>query len=58
MHDIGRFVLFDKASDELNLAQESNWESPEQLIITEKSCTDLIIQNLAHVSVKSGGHLK
>lgn len=36
MHDIGRFVLFDKASDELNLVQESNWESPEQLIITEK----------------------
>lgn len=35
MHDIGRFVLFDKASEELNLVEESNWDSPEQLVITE-----------------------
>jgi len=36
LHDIGRFVLFDKASKELNLVEESNWDSPEQLVITEK----------------------
>ena len=35
MHDIGRFVLFDQASEELNLVEESNWDSPEQLVITE-----------------------
>lgn len=35
MHDIGRFVLFDKASEDLNLVEESNWDSPEQLVITE-----------------------
>jgi len=36
MHDIGRFVLFDKASDELNLIDESNWGSPKQLVTAEK----------------------
>jgi len=36
MHDIGRFVLFDKASEELNLVEESNWDSPEQLVAIEQ----------------------
>lgn len=36
MHDIGRFVLFDKASDDLNLVEASNWDSLEQLIVTEQ----------------------
>lgn len=36
LHDIGRFVLFDKESDALNLVEESNWDSPEQLVMTEK----------------------
>lgn len=35
MHDIGRFVLFDKASEELNLVDEANWESPAELVIVE-----------------------
>lgn len=35
MHDIGRFVLFDKASDEMNLVEGADWDSPGQLIIVE-----------------------
>ncbi|MBV1950586.1 MAG: HDOD domain-containing protein [Cycloclasticus sp.] len=35
LHDIGRFVMFDKASDDLTLLDETNWDSPKQLITRE-----------------------
>ncbi len=35
LHDIGRFVLFDKVASEMNLVEERNWEAPEQLIDAE-----------------------
>jgi len=35
MHDIGRFVLFDKAIDELNRVDEIGWDSPKKLVDTE-----------------------
>ncbi|MBV1875622.1 MAG: HDOD domain-containing protein, partial [Cycloclasticus sp.] len=35
MHDIGRFALFDKVSDELNRVDEAGWDSPKKLVDTE-----------------------
>jgi len=35
LHDIGRFVLFDKAADEMNLVEQASWETPTQLIDVE-----------------------
>lgn len=32
LHDIGRFVMFEHAAPELLKVDESNWETPEQLI--------------------------
>lgn len=36
MHDIGRFVVFDKAAKELQKVEEENWHTPEQLIDAEE----------------------
>ncbi len=35
LHDIGRFVMFDKAAPELQLIEDQNWTTPEQLIQAE-----------------------
>lgn len=36
MHDIGRFVLFDKARDALSQVDEAGWSTPKALIDTEQ----------------------
>jgi len=36
LHDIGRFVLFDKATDALNQVEETHWKTPTQLIDIER----------------------
>lgn len=35
LHDIGRFVMFDKAASELQKVEEKNWQTPEELIEAE-----------------------
>ena len=35
LHDIGRFVMFDKAALELHKVDEQNWTTPEELIAAE-----------------------
>jgi len=37
LHDIGRFVMFDKAAPQLQEVEEKNFKSPEQLIEAELS---------------------
>lgn len=49
LHDIGRFVIFDKSSGDLNIVEESNWESPKQLVDTE---TDIYGFNHAQLGEK------
>jgi putative nucleotidyltransferase with HDIG domain len=36
LHDLGRFVLFDKAIDESKLVENTSWNSPQQLVEIEK----------------------
>lgn len=55
MHDIGRFVLFEKESGNLNLVDESNWKSPEQLVTTESKLYGFNHAELgSHVCTKWG----
>ena len=37
LHDIGRFVMFDKAATELIRVEAENWQTPEELIEAELS---------------------
>ncbi len=37
LHDIGRFVMFDKAASELQRVEKVNWKTPEELIAAELS---------------------
>jgi len=36
LHDIGRFVLFDKASDQLNMVEDTHWQTPAELVQSER----------------------
>ncbi len=36
LHDIGRFVLFDKAKDQLTMLEDAHWQSPAELVQSER----------------------
>ena len=36
LHDIGRFVVFDKSAEDLQKVEDENWATPEQLIDAEE----------------------
>lgn len=62
MHDIGRFVFFDKVSDELNRNETKRVDEEggtflKNLLIPNRSCTVLTRQILLLVFVKNGGYL-
>jgi len=36
LHDIGRFVLFDRETDQLNMIENTHWQTPVQLVESER----------------------
>jgi len=36
LHDIGRFVLFDREIDQLNMVESTHWQTPVQLVESER----------------------
>ena len=55
LHDIGRFVLFDAAADEMNLVEEGGWESPLQLIAVEQEIYGFDHSELGHSVCRKWG---
>ncbi len=41
LHDVGRFVMFQEAPDQLRRVDESNWDSPEELVRYERAICGL-----------------
>ncbi|MEM9611021.1 MAG: HDOD domain-containing protein [Actinomycetota bacterium] len=55
VHDIGRFVLFQEAPDELRRIDEGGWASPDDLIREERSVCGLAHTEIAAVACRQWG---
>ncbi len=55
LHDIGRFVMFEHASKELQRVDESHWHSPEALIAADKEVFTFTHSELGYLACKHWG---
>lgn len=55
LHDIGRFVLFQEAPDELRQVDETAWETPDDLVATERAICGLTHPELGALACQQWG---
>ncbi len=55
LHDIGRFVMFEHAPDELLAVDESNWHSPEELLDADVEVFKFTHSELGYLACRHWG---
>ncbi len=55
LHDIGRFVMFQEAPEQLRGVDEGDWETAEQLVATEKEICGLTHAELGAIACEKWG---
>lgn len=55
LHDIGRFVMFEHATSDLQIVDESDWQSPEALLEAEKGVFGYAHSELGGLACKHWG---
>lgn len=55
LHDIGRFVMFQEAPDQLRRIDEAKWDDPEGLLEQERSICGLTHSNLGALACRRWG---